>query len=167
MKSSIKFAVAGGMLLLSHVGASTPLTAQSTKEVIGTWKAVSVVNTRPDGSLYYPFGPSPKGILVFAANGHFAFILNRPDLAKFASGSRLTGTAEENKALVHGSFANFGTYSVANGIVRMNVEGGTWPGWVGTELERQIVSFSGEAMTWTDPAPTIGGKVENAWQRIE
>jgi hypothetical protein len=49
----------------------------------------------------------------------------------------------------------------------MRVEGGTWSGWVGTELERQIVSFSGAAMTWTDLAPTIGGKVENAWKRVK
>ena len=51
--------------------------AQSANDLVGTWRPVSVTNTRPDGSTALPFGPNPKGILVFHQNGHFAFILNR------------------------------------------------------------------------------------------
>jgi hypothetical protein len=49
----------------------------------------------------------------------------------------------------------------------MHVGGGTWPGWTGTELERLIIFFSGDEMKWTDPSPSIGGRVENAWARIK
>jgi hypothetical protein len=136
-------------------------------ELVGTWRPVSVVNTRPDGSIIYPFGDTPKGILVFESAGYFAFILNRPDLPKFASNNRFTGTAEENRSIVHGSFAYFGKYSVTDKIVTMHVEGGTWPSWTGMELERQTISFSGDAMRWTDPTPSLGGKIENAWARIK
>lgn len=31
-------------------------------QLIGTWKIVSVDNTRPDGSIKQIFGPHPKGI---------------------------------------------------------------------------------------------------------
>ena len=117
--------------------------------------------------MVYPLGPNPKGILVFTGNGHFAFILNRDDLPKFASGNRNTGTAEENRGIVQGSLAYFGTYSVADSVVTMQIEGGTWPSWTGTNLERRIVSFSGDEMRWTDSTPSVGGSVENFWARTK
>jgi hypothetical protein len=40
--------------------------------------------------------------------------LNRADLPKFAANNRNVGTPEENKAIVQGSFAYFGTYTVTN-----------------------------------------------------
>jgi hypothetical protein len=42
-------------------------------------------------------------------NGHY--ILRRGQ-AKFASNNRNEGTPEENKAIVQGSIAHFGTYTV-------------------------------------------------------
>jgi hypothetical protein len=139
--------------------------AQTAEDLVGTWQPVSVIITRQDGSTTDSFGPNPKGILVFESNKHFALILNRNDLPKLVSGNRNTGTAEENKAIVQGSFAYFGTYAVANKVVMMHVEGGTWPSWTGTDLDRFILSFSGNEMKWTDPTPSVGGKVENTWRR--
>ena len=37
------------------------------------------------------------------ANGRYAIVFSRADLPKFASNSRTTGTAEENKAIVGGA----------------------------------------------------------------
>jgi hypothetical protein len=136
-------------------------------ELVGTWRPVAVINTRPDGSIVHPLGLDPKGILVFEANGRFAFILNRPDLPRFSSNNRNMATAEEYKAIVQGSFAYFGTYSLEDEVVTMHVEGGTWPGWFGADLERRILSFSGDDMRWTDPTPSIGGTIENAWTRTK
>lgn len=167
MKSRVTLNLTALAGLLAALAVSHTASAQSASEVIGTWRPVSVINTRPDGSTSLPFGPNPKGMLMFHQNGSFAFILNRPDLAKFAANNRFAGTAEENKAIVQGSFAYFGTYSLENKVVRMHVQGGTWPGWAGTEIERLIILFSGDEMKWTDPTPTIGGSVENAWARIK
>jgi hypothetical protein len=165
----MKLPVASGLAAIAFTWSALPLVgpavAQTADEMAGTWRPVAVTNTRPDGSTVYPFGPNPKGILVFQTNGRFAFILNRADLPKFAANNRNFGTAEENKAIVQGSFAYFGTYSVANKVVTMHVEGGTWPGWTGTELERLVLSFSDSEMKWTDPSPSVGGKVENHWAR--
>ena len=165
MRSQVLAVVATSVLSWSTIGLAGPAFAQTADELVGTWRPASVVNTRPDGTTLYPFGPNPKGILVFERSGHFAFILNRPDLPRFATNNRLTGNAEENKAIVHGSFAYFGRYTLANKVVTMHVEGGTWPAWIGTELERVIISFAGDEMKWTDPSPSLGGKVENAWVR--
>jgi len=141
--------------------------AQSAADIVGTWLPVSAVNIRPDGTAVETFGPSPKGVLIFQNDGYFAFILNRADLPKFGTNNRNTGTPEENKFIIQGSFAYFGTYTVANGTIVMHVIGGTWPGWYGADLERRIVSFSGSELKWTDPTPSVGGKIENVWKRAK
>src|SRR5262245_62478421 len=46
-----------------------------------------------------PFGETPKGILIFAPDGHFAQIHVASDVPKIASNNRLTGTAEEYAAI--------------------------------------------------------------------
>jgi len=134
-------------------------------DLLGSWKPLSMRNARPDGSTVFPFGTSPGGIPIFQGDGRFAFILNRTDLPGFAAGDRFSGTAEESRAIVQGSFACFGAFALAGKVVTMHVEGGTWPAWTGTPLERHIVSFDGRETRWMDFTPSIGGAIENAWVR--
>jgi len=97
--------------------------AQTLKDMVGTWILVSDTNTAPDGDTVQPFGRTPQGIAMFDSN--FAIVNARSDLPKFASGNRMRGTAEENKAIVQGSLALLGTYSVADGVITQHIEGGT------------------------------------------
>jgi hypothetical protein len=141
--------------------------AQTAKDLVGTWKPVSVTVTGPDGCKTEPFGPNPNSILTFDANGRFVLVNTRPDLPKFASNNRMQGTAEENKAIVQGSIAYFGTYSVVDKVIIEKVEGGTWPNWVGTEQKRPITSLTGDEMKLSTPAASIGGTAENTYKRIK
>jgi hypothetical protein len=76
---------------------------QTANDLVGTWTWVSVDLTRPDGTKYQPFGPTPKGYVIFDSNGRFAYLLSRPGRPKFAANNRDEGTAEENKAVCAGS----------------------------------------------------------------
>ena len=140
--------------------------AQTAKDLIGTWALKSDDTTTGDGRAVQPFGPHPRGIAIFDGNGRFAIVVSRPDLPKFASNNRMRGTAEENEAIVHGSFAFFGTYSVANGVILQHIEGGTWPAWTGTDQTRTITSFTGDEQTWTT-VPSFGGQSELRWKRVK
>jgi hypothetical protein len=54
----------------------------------------------------------------------------RASLPKFASNSRVKGTTEENQAVVQGSAAFFGTYTVTSDkeqTVNLHIEGGYLP----------------------------------------
>ncbi len=82
------------------------------EQLVGTWKLVSAENVRNDGSKRDVSGANPKGVVIYTSDGHFAFVTTRSDLPRFASNSRDTGTPEEYKAVVLGSIAYFGTYSV-------------------------------------------------------
>jgi hypothetical protein len=140
--------------------------AQTAKDLVGTWTLESDVSTTSDGREIQPFGPDPKGTAIFESSGHFAIVLSRPDLPKFASNNRMQGTAEENEAIVHGSIAFFGTYSVTDGIIIQHIEGGTWPAWVGTDQRRTVTSFAGNEQTWTT-VPSFGGRSELRWKRMK
>jgi hypothetical protein len=137
------------------------------EQLVGTWKIVSVNNTRPDGSIKQIFGPNPKGIAVFDARGNTAIILMRSDRPKFATNNRDLGTPEEFKATVQGTHAYFGTYSVIekDKTLVFHVEGNTFPNQEGIDTER-LISFNGDEFTWITPKPSVGGKSEAIWKRV-
>jgi len=64
----------------------------------------------------------PQGLATYEANGRFSVIVTRSDLPKFASNNRQSGTPEENKAVVQGSIAFFGTYSVSETDKTLTIE---------------------------------------------
>jgi lipocalin-like protein len=65
--------VVAALILGAVLTAHAP--AQTVTDLVGTWTWVSIEGTRPDGTKYQPFGASPKGHIVFDANGGFAFLL--------------------------------------------------------------------------------------------
>ena len=150
-------------------GVAIPSTAvaQTARELVGTWMNISNVNIRPDGSRVDTFGANGKGVIMFDSNGRYASVTLTADLPKFASGNRNTGTPEENKAVVQGSIAHFGTYSVADKVIILKVEGSTWPSWTGTDQKRNVISFTGDEIKWTVLPASIGGTAEVGWRRVK
>ena len=107
------------------------------KQIQGSWILVSIYNEQ-DGKKIEPFGDKPRGSLILTPDGRFSIILMRASLPKFASNNRMTGTAEENQAVVQGSLAYYGTYAVASEkehTVNLRIEGHTFPncGWPRSE----------------------------------
>jgi hypothetical protein len=89
-------------LLLGIALSAANANAQSAKDVVGTWAIASADTVRPDGGRAPNYGSHPKGIVMFGANGRYAFILARSGQPKFASNNRMEGTPDENKAVVQG-----------------------------------------------------------------
>lgn len=140
-------------------------TAQSASDLVGTWQLVSAVNTAKDGAKSDVFGAEPKGMMIFDANGHFVQVLTRSGLPKFAADNRLQGTPDENKAIVQGSISLYGTYTVADKVLVLHVESGTWPSWTGTDQKRPL-TFSGDQLTWTLQA-SVGGTNVTTFKRVK
>jgi hypothetical protein len=140
--------------------------AQSANDLVGTWQLVSTVNTAKDGTKSDAFGPSPKGMFIFTADGHFAQVLTRASLPKFTADNRAQGTADENKAVVQGSIAVFGTYKIADKVLALNVESSTYPNWAGTEQKRAVTSLNGNELAYTLQA-SIGGTNVTTYKRVK
>jgi len=140
--------------------------AQGAKDLVGAWTLVALYVEQGDKKVE-PYGASPFGALHFEANGRFSVIITRKDLPKFASNNRETGTDDENKAVVKGSIAYCGTYTVsdADHSVTVRVEGVTFPNWVGISQKR-VFALAGDELTITNPTPSAGGGVaKQVWKR--
>lgn len=159
--------IAASALIVWTALAAGSAAAQTTKDIDGTWTLASATVTH-EGKTRDIFGPRPSGTMIFDANGRFTQVIISSDLPKFASKSRETGTAEENKAVVQGSIAYFGTYSVGSGgIVNLHIESSTFPNMTGTEQKRSV-KISGDELTWGNPTPAVGsGIAEQLWKRAK
>ena len=161
---SLSVATALGLALLP--GSALAQQKSLKEQLAGTWTIVSNDNVAPDGTKRQPFGPNPKGILVLAANGQYAQIIVRPDRTSFKAENRLEGTAEENKAAVHGTTASFGTWSVdeASKTLTVRNEGSMFPNQVGSDSKRSV-TLQGDQLRVSNPNPASGGKSESVWKR--
>jgi hypothetical protein len=140
--------------------------AQDATNLAGTWSVVSVV-AEQDGNKVQPYGPNPKGILMFDQGGRYSLLLLRPDLPKFASNNRARGTAEENKAVIEGSNAHFGTYAVESGKnLVFRIGPATFPNWNGVE-QRRPFTLQGDELRYVVPAASGGGTSELVWKRVK
>src|SRR5258706_10666843 len=153
-------------LLCLGVALPKAAVAQTAKDLVGTWTLVSGDTVHPDGSRVPTFGAHPKGILIFTADGRIFYLYSRADLPKFASNNRAKGTPEENAAVVRGSIATFGTYTVADKTVMIKVEHSTFPNWIGTDQKRTI-TVNGDELKWTNPAGSAGGVAAAARRSFE
>jgi len=139
--------------------------AQTAKDLVGTWTLVSVVTER-DGKKFDAYGPNPKGLLVFDANGRYSVIFIAADLPKFLSGNRTSGTADENKAVVAGSLAHFGTYVVdeTEKSFTFQIDRATFPNWEGKNNKRSFV-IVGNELRFIDPHASGGGVATTIFER--
>ncbi|MEO7400861.1 MAG: lipocalin-like domain-containing protein [Polaromonas sp.] len=135
------------------------------EQLVGTWTYVSVDTVRPDGSRVQIFGPNPQGVASFDGNGRYVLLTSRSGQPKFASDNRMEGTPEENKAVVQGSIAHFGRYTVneADKTITFHIETSTFPNWNGAEQKRPF-SLTEDELKWTTAAST-GGSAEVVLKR--
>ncbi|MBV8141594.1 MAG: lipocalin-like domain-containing protein [Verrucomicrobia bacterium] len=145
------------------------LTAQTrAQDLVGTWALVSITLER-DGKKTDFYGLDPQGQATYGANGRLSVIITRSDLPQFVSKNRELGTPEENKAVVQGSIAYFGTYSVNETAktITIHIESCTFPNWNG--IDRKVsFNISGNELHIASPTSSTGtGSNQQVWKRAE
>jgi hypothetical protein len=134
------------------------LAQQGLKEqIVGTWTPISQYVDQ-GGKRLEPFGSNPKGIVVYDSNGRFVLVLQHASLPKIVSNNRMAGSTEENKAIVQGSIAYFGSYSVDEIEQKINIhyDGSTYPNWDGEDQVR-LLSIKGDELSIVSPVSAVGG----------
>jgi len=150
------------VMIVSSIAAESAVTYRQTKtreqQLIGTWILVSLNNVREDGSRFSPVGSNPKGILIYDATGRMSVQIMGTERARFAAGNFLEGTAEENKAAVHGTISYFGTYTIdeASHTVTHHIESSLFPNWDGTD-QRRTYTLAGDELELTTPPVAFPG----------
>ena len=162
------------LALLTGLIVFAPITAFSQQkslkdQLVGTWQLVSWEAKAKDGTKANPMGGGePKGAIIFDAAGGFYFIIIS-DVPKLASNTRLNTTPEENRAIAHGTFAYFGTYTVneADKSFNVRVERSSYGNQVGTNAKRMITSLTQDELKYTTPVTTSGGSNDWAFRRAK
>src|ERR1700741_5505380 len=130
------------------------------KSVAGTYPAVSVP----------AFGDKPYGLMILTPDGRYITIVRRAKLAPVASGARNKGTDAENKALVDGSIAHFGKYTIDDGgkAITFHVEKSSFPNW-DVKPQKRALKVSGDTLTYTVTTPADGrGKAADViWKKAK
>jgi hypothetical protein len=90
-----------------------------------------------------------------------------PDLPRFASNNRASGTPEENKVVMSKSIAMIGTYShnAADKTLTFKVESSTFPNWNGSQQKRIIMTLTKDELKYITPTASSGGVGIVTWRR--
>jgi hypothetical protein len=164
--------IAAAMLVsILSAGAVAAQPANSLKDrIVGTWNFVVAEVTSPDGKKSFPFGETPKGILIFTPDGRFAQIHVAGDVPKIASNNRMTGTPEEYAAIMQRSLSVFGTYAVdeEKKTVTYQIVSASFPNWDGVAQTRSIDKLTSEEFVNTNAGVGGGrGSASNFYRRVK
>ena len=155
--------------LFGH-GATAEQAKTLREQIVGSWTFVVAEVTAPDGKKSFPFGETPKGLIIFTPDGHFSQIHVASDVPKLASNNRLTGTPEEYSAIMRRSISVFGTYTVdeANKTVTFDIVSSSFPNWEGEKQTRTIDKLSADEFVNTNPNVAGGrGSAANIYKRAK
>ena len=96
--------------------AGLSLADDAAKQLVGTWKVVSLITRFDGGDAVEPFGPNPKGRLVLTPEGDWIIILTRADRGPAKN-------IEEKGALLDSMLAYSGKYTVDGNrmVIRVDV----------------------------------------------
>jgi len=163
---ALQLALAALLLALTNTASAQNLQNQ----LIGTWDFVVAQVKAPDGKISFPFGESPKGILIFSPDGRFAQIHVASDVPKIASNNRLTGTPEEYAQIMRRSLSVFGTYTIdeAKKTVTYHIVSASFPNWQGEAQTRTIDKLTADEFINTNPNVAGGrGSASNFYKRAK
>ncbi len=121
-------------------------------QLIGSWRFVSSISIRKDGSTFDRWGPTAKGIFIFERNGYYSQMIANTD--------RMFGPR---------AVSSFGKYSVdeAAKIIITEIEGSSTPKALGTVQRRTIIMLTEDQMKYLNPETPSGNTIEAVWQRIK
>ena len=121
----------------SHT-APPPDFSVTSRDLVGTYRVLTMEHYSADGSIGRPFGDAPEGFITYTPEGYMMALLSRSDRVPFVDGDILGGSQEEQVTafLTASSFA--GRYEVKDGQVYHYLEAVSFPNWKGTTQARDF-----------------------------
>jgi hypothetical protein len=153
-------------LLLSGVAFAQQKSTRD--QIVGAWTLVSVTSEMDDGKKGEPFGPSPKGVIIFSNDGHFSLFQSRADIPKIAANDRGKATAEEAQSIVASSIAYYGTYSIDGNtkVMVVNLAASTYANVAAIpDQKRTITLLTADELKFDNPRTPNGMTLRTAWKR--
>lgn len=135
--------------------------------LVGTWRLIACEHRLSDGRVTRPFGPKPRGRLIYTAEGRMIVMLMDPCRPPARSGQLFEAAEPELVLAARGFVAYSGRWRVLGGKVVHRVEMSLFPNWVGTSQVRAF-SIRGRRVTFSTRAFCVRGVKQTArlvWER--
>ena len=131
--------------------------------LVGTWRLVEAsFDEQP------AFGESPRGMLIYTADGHVAVAISHAGRRALSVADRVHAPVDERADAFATFFAYSGRFSVSGHEVRHEVEVASVPNWVGTVLVR-AVRVESDTLILCTPPTLVGGTTRVTrlvWKRV-
>lgn len=130
----------------------------------------SVINEAADGSKTEGFGPNPKGVIIFAADGYFSLLQSRAEIPKIAANDRAKATPEEAAAIVGGAIAYYGTYAVneSDKVISVKLQASTYANLLGGPEQKRIITLlNSDELRFVNPRTPSGVTLYTVWKRAK
>jgi hypothetical protein len=136
-------------LVAVSVGGVSVSSAQQAPSLVGTWILKGADKQLPNGTVLADYGPNPHGQVVFTSDGYYSVQIYRAERAKFASGDKSKGTAEEYRDATLGMSDHFGRYSVdaVNHTITFHIDRSSYPNIDDTSPVRPY-ELKGDVLSW-------------------
>jgi hypothetical protein len=138
------------------------------EKLVGTWLQVSIDVVSADGTRRPLYGENPKGIVIYTSDGYFSLMQARTDLPKLASGRPATATSDEARAVVAGSIAYFGRYSLdeTSQVLSVDIHASTFANQTGDPTEKRTITLLTERdLKFTRPGVLPNTTLEVVFRR--
>lgn len=142
-------------------------------ELIGTWRLLSYIEVPLEGQdSTFPYGKSPKGILLYSPDGFMSVQISASEDLKFESGDKMIASSDEVVKRLRSYIAFSGKYQVDKnrGGVSYEIDTCLYPNWEGTTQLRKV-DFEGDVLYQKSMEPILSdGKLVHAymtWKRVE
>src|SRR4051812_6746102 len=139
-------------------------------QIVGAWELVSVTSEMDDGKKGEPFGPSPRGVMIFSNNGHFSLFQSRGEIPKIAANDRAKATPEEAQTIIANSIAYYGTYSIdeASKVMIVNVKASTYANVAAIPNQKRVITLlTADELKFDNPRTPNGMTLRTSWKRAK
>ncbi|PYL78256.1 MAG: hypothetical protein DMF26_01130 [Verrucomicrobia bacterium] len=144
--------------------------ADSTPNLVGTWRLVSYEARTSAGEIRYPLGQHVVGQLFYDVNGNMSGHVMRIDRPTVASDDSGSGTDAEVREAFEGHTSYFGTYIIdpSARTVTHHIRGASYPNWMGHDQIRYYRIDGSQLVLSTPPILFRGESLTYilTWERI-
>jgi hypothetical protein len=153
---------------LALSGAAFAQQKSAKEQIVGAWTLVAVTSEMDDGQKGEPFGPFPKGVIIFSNDGHFSLFQSRAETPKIAANDRAKATPEEAQSIVASSIAYYGTYLIDENtkVMVVNLAASTYANVAAIpNQKRTITLLNSDELKFDNPRTPNGMTLRTSWQR--
>ncbi len=136
---------------------------------LGTWKLISCEHRLENGTITYPMGDNPVGVLIYTPDGYMSGTLMNANRPRFRTTDLFEGSDSERAQAARTYVHYTGPFEVWEDRVIHHVEASLFPNWVGTRQQR-FYQFSGDTLELsTNPFVSEGGRqtAHLLWKRVQ